>query len=137
MYSIATPDNDPIFASYVDCIILATVYAVHEGITKEEEEDMPTMTLFGKFYLWALKDAIQGKKVELIMLFFKTPISYPVLLVSCVLANGNYDQIYVRNFGEVEDKGRNALNTNQMPQMLNNPGLARATNLSPFLPKKS
>ena len=61
LYSIATLDNDPVFASYVNCIILSTVYAVSRGITKDSTLYMPAMTLFGKYFLWALKDAVQGK----------------------------------------------------------------------------
>ena len=65
VYSIATLDNDPVFASYVNSIILATVYAVHHGITQDSTVYMPAMTLFGKYFLWALKDAIEGKFHEL------------------------------------------------------------------------
>ena len=61
MYSIATIDDDPVFASYVNSIILATVYAVRHRITKDSTLYMPAMTLFGKYFLWALKDAIEGK----------------------------------------------------------------------------
>eukprot|EP00956_Cyclotella_meneghiniana_P017722 scaffold29126_cov67-Cyclotella_meneghiniana.AAC.2 len=97
VYSIATLDNDPVFASYVNSIILATVYAVHHGITQDSTVYMPAMTLFGKYFLWALKDVIE--------------------------ANGNYDEIYRSNFGNVKSRGRNALNKRQSPQMINNPGL--------------
>lgn len=38
-------------------------------------------------------------------------------------ANGNYDEIYASNFGNVEVRGRNALNKLELPQLFNNPGL--------------
>ena len=49
----------------MNCIILATVYAVSRGITRDSTVYMPAMTLFGKYFLWALKDAIEGKFHEL------------------------------------------------------------------------
>jgi len=94
-------DDDSIFSSFVNCIVLATVYAAEKGITKDDNADMPTMTLFGKFYLWSLKDAIS--------------------------ANGNYDEIYNANFVETNEteRGRNALNLNefQHPQLFSIQGL--------------
>lgn len=48
MYSMATRDDEAIFASYVNCILLATIHAAAEGVTQEYSTDMPTMTLFGK-----------------------------------------------------------------------------------------
>jgi hypothetical protein len=47
VYSVATRDDEATFASYVNSIVLATVYAVNEGITQEHAADMPTITLFG------------------------------------------------------------------------------------------
>jgi hypothetical protein len=49
VYAAATRDNDAIYASYVNCIILATVFAVDEGITKDNYVNMPSMTLFGTY----------------------------------------------------------------------------------------
>ena len=49
VFSIATRDDDAIFSSYVNCILLATVYAVDKGIAQERFTDMPTMTLYGNY----------------------------------------------------------------------------------------
>ena len=59
---------------------------------------MPSMTVFGRDMLWALKDAI--------------------------LANGNYDEIYSSNFDvDAEIRGRNYLNSEQQAQFLDMPGI--------------
>jgi hypothetical protein len=49
VYSVATRDNDVTFASYVNSIVLATVYAVSEDIKQDHAADMPTMTLYGTY----------------------------------------------------------------------------------------
>ena len=56
MYSAATRDDDAIFSSYVNCILLATVYAVDTGITKERFTDMPITTLYGNYVSCIIDD---------------------------------------------------------------------------------
>ena len=99
VYSVVTRGNKPIFSSYVNCIVLATVYAAAEGITQDNYDEMKSMRLYGDNYLWSLKDAVS--------------------------ANGNYDEIYAINFSgnQTETRGRNALNAEQNPQLFDIPGL--------------
>jgi hypothetical protein len=89
-----TRQGDKAFSSFVNCIVLSTFYAASEGIDRKNSFAMPTMTIFGSDMLWALKDAIS--------------------------ANGNYDEIYFRNFGNATEVeiGRNTLNQEQGPQFL-------------------
>jgi hypothetical protein len=96
-YPIVTRQQDCIFSSFINCIVLSTFYASSEGIGKNNSFAMPTMTIFGNDMLWSLKDAIS--------------------------ANGNYDEIYSSNFNNVEDRGRNAMNFDQEPQFLDIPGI--------------
>jgi hypothetical protein len=94
-----TRQGDKMFSSFVNCIVLSTFYAANEGINRNNSFAMPTMTIFGNDMLWALKDAIS--------------------------ANGNYDEMYFDNFGNNVTKaeiGRNALNEEQGPQLLDMPG---------------
>jgi hypothetical protein len=93
-----TRQGDRIFSSFVNCIVLSTISATSERIAKKNYYMMPSMTVFGRDMLWALKDAIS--------------------------ASGNYDEIYSSNFDvEVESRGRNYLNSEQQPQFLDMPGL--------------
>ena len=48
VHPVATRDDEAIFATYVNCIVLAIVYAAAEGVTQQYSADMPAMTLFGK-----------------------------------------------------------------------------------------
>ena len=75
------------FASFVNCIVFATIYAEENRIKKENSREMPLVTVFGSDLSWILRDAI--------------------------VYSGSYDDIYSENFGsnvtEVS-KGRNTLN---------------------------
>ena len=86
-YSIATREDDVLFASFVNCIVLATIFAQENGIQREKSGRMPSVSVFGSNLNWALRDAIAF--------------------------SGSYDQIYRKHFGsnvyEV-DRGRNSLN---------------------------
>jgi len=87
VYSIATREDDVLFSSFVNCIVLATIFAQENGIQMEEHEKMPLSSIFGSNLKWALKDAFAF--------------------------SGNYDQIYSKHFGSnvtESDKGRNTLN---------------------------
>ena len=97
--SLATREDDAPFTSFVNCVVLGTIYADGNGITKEFSKDMPLMSIFGRDFNWALRDAI----------------AY----------SGSYDQIYRKHFWGVaeEDRGRNTLNTLDSPQLHSFPGL--------------
>ncbi|KAL7533778.1 hypothetical protein ACHAWF_004621, partial [Thalassiosira exigua] len=53
-YSIATREEDGLFSSFVNMIVVATIYAEEKGISKEEHGDMPLVNLFGPRLYWAL-----------------------------------------------------------------------------------
>eukprot|EP00804_Cyclotella_cryptica_P018122 CCRYP_005906-RB/>CCRYP_005906-RB protein AED:0.01 eAED:0.01 QI:1407/1/1/1/1/1/2/361/429 len=98
-YPVMTRQEDGMFSSFVNCIVLSTIYATSEGVDKNNSFALPSMTIFGKDMLWAMKDAIS--------------------------ANGNYDEIFSKNFiVEEELRGRNYLNSHQHPQLLDMPGLS-------------
>ena len=93
-----TRRTDRMFSSFVNCIVLSTIYATSEGIDKNNSFAMPSVTIFGMDMLWALKDAIS--------------------------ANGNYYEIFSSNFDVKNNiRGRNHLNSHQHPQLLDMPGL--------------
>jgi len=75
VYAMATREDDVLFTSFVNCVVMATIYAQENHIQKENSEEMPLVSLFGDNLSWALKNAI----------------SY----------SGSYDQIYMKHFGNV------------------------------------
>eukprot|EP01083_Nonionella_stella_P250798 866048_1 len=86
-YSIVTREDDVLFASFVNCIVLATIYAQENNVQREKSSEMPLVSVFGSHLNWALRDAI----------FY----------------SGSYDQIYSRNYpSNVSEtfRGRNNLN---------------------------
>jgi len=99
IYALATLEEDTLFSSFVNAIVIATIYAAENSIEQDRSTEMPLIYLFGGAFTWALRDAI----------------AY----------SGSYDQLYMRNFGEVleEDRGRNALNEWRDPQIYSIPGL--------------
>lgn len=73
MYSLATRDEDDRkFSSFVNAIVVATIYAQEKGISQSRSKDMPLMYIFGSLFNWALRDAISysGVSRELSLLFF-------------------------------------------------------------------
>ncbi|KAL7523806.1 hypothetical protein ACHAXR_000339 [Thalassiosira sp. AJA248-18] len=83
---MATREDDVLFASFVNCIVVSTIYA-QENFMSERSKEMPLVSVFGSSLSWALRDAI----------------AY----------SGSYDQLYTKHFGsEVSevDRGRNTLN---------------------------
>jgi len=120
VFSLATREDDEIFSSFVNCVVLATIYAWENGIRREERKEMPLMSIFGSEFNWALRDAIYY--------------------------SGSYDQIYTKNFGGSvlgsvlnffnsipqndigmmadEEAGRNYLNERGGPQIHSFPGLS-------------
>jgi len=99
---LATRENNVAFSSFVNCIVLATIYAQENSIERVDSNKlMPLMNIFGSEFTWALRDA--------------------------TAYSGSYDQIYTKYFGEVrvEDRGRNMLNKGG-PQTHSFPGLSVA-----------
>ena len=100
-FAMATREDDSLFASFVDTIVLATIYAQENNIDRETSIEMPLAFVFGSDFSWALRDAI----------FY----------------SGSYDGIYAKNFGGNEEssakRDRNALNEGG-PMLLSIPGLA-------------
>ncbi|KAL7526277.1 hypothetical protein ACHAXR_002497 [Thalassiosira sp. AJA248-18] len=52
-YSMATREDDVLFASFVNCIVMSTIYAQENSIQSERSKEMPLVSL-----RWALRDAI-------------------------------------------------------------------------------
>lgn len=98
-FSLATREDDMLFSSFVNTIVVATIYAHEKKIERVDNKDMPLMALFGSDFSWALRDAISF--------------------------SGGYDELYTKNFGDVseEDRGRNTLNKGG-PQIYSYPGLS-------------
>ena len=96
-YSIATRDDDAFLSSLVNSVVLATIYALENGIVKERSEEMPLSSIFGDDLGWALRDA--------------------------VAYSGGYAELYEKNFGSsIAETGRNSLNNNG-PRIHSFPGL--------------
>jgi len=98
-FSLATRGEDVTFSSFVNCVVLATIYA-HENIIEGKCTEMPFISIFGSEFKWALRDAI----------------AY----------SGSYDELYEKHFGDVseEDRERNYLNDYNSPQIHSFPGLS-------------
>ena len=99
IYALATLEEDTLFSSFVNAIVISTIYAAENSIEQDRSTEMPLIYLFGGAFTWALRDAI----------------AY----------SGSYDELYIKNFGNVlkEDRGRNALNEWSDPQIHSIPGL--------------
>jgi len=100
VYSMATREGNDLFSSFVNCVVLATMYAEEEDIGKENYKGIPQISLFGPQFALSLRDAI----------------SY----------SGSYNELYAKHFGEYDDKdrGRNILNNRGGPKIHSLPGLA-------------
>lgn len=98
-YPIMTRRDDGYFSSFVNCIVLSTFYALSKNIYEEDSYLMPSISLFGNDMMWSLKDAIS--------------------------AHGNYDEIYYNNFDVEQSRGRNNLNSEHQPELLDMPGLVK------------
>mmetsp|Transcript_14555 Transcript_14555/g.31305 ORF Transcript_14555/g.31305 Transcript_14555/m.31305 type:complete len:378 (-) Transcript_14555:88-1221(-) len=87
VYAIATREDDALFSSFVNTVVLATIYAQENGINSTDMLEMPLVSSFGSDVSWALRDA--------------------------VAYSGNYDAIYAECFGRNVDRasrGRNRVN---------------------------
>jgi len=98
--SLATREDDALFSSFVNCVVLATMYAEENGIKQKRSKEMPLLSIFGDDHIWAVRDAV----------------GY----------SGSYDQVYKKQFGQVaeEDRGMNILNERGGPQIHSFPGLS-------------
>ena len=86
-FSLITREDDVLFASFVNCIVLATIHAQESRISRDTSSEMPLVSVFGSGFNWALRDAI----------------AY----------SGSYDEIFVDTFGTNATealRGRNTLN---------------------------
>ena len=100
LFSLATREDDVLISSFVNCVVLATIYAQENEIKRRKSKEMPLLPVFGSEFKWALRDAIYY--------------------------SGSYDRIYKKHFGVVseEDRGRNYLNEYGSPQIHSFPGLS-------------
>ena len=95
---MATREVDSLFSSFVNIVVLATIYAQENDIVRSESRKMPLVSVFGRGFSWALRDAI----------------SY----------SGSYDGLYRKHFGDFAvNRGRNTLNNKGGPQIHSFPGL--------------
>ena len=56
VYSMAIREGNDLFSSFVNCVVLATMYAEEEDIEKENHRRIPQMSLFGPQFAWSLRD---------------------------------------------------------------------------------
>eukprot|EP00581_Thalassiosira_minuscula_P000852 CAMPEP_0183743076 /NCGR_PEP_ID=MMETSP0737-20130205/65031_1 /TAXON_ID=385413 /ORGANISM="Thalassiosira miniscula, Strain CCMP1093" /LENGTH=1112 /DNA_ID=CAMNT_0025978681 /DNA_START=259 /DNA_END=3597 /DNA_ORIENTATION=- len=98
-FSLVTREDDELFSSFVDCVVMATFFAQENGITKKKSKEMPLVSIFGRDLRWALRDVVKF--------------------------TGGYDQLYAKSFGQVseEERGRNKLAGDSGPLLLSFPGL--------------
>ena len=55
-FALATREDDVLFSSFVNAVVVATIYALEEDITNiTAVTGMPTMSIFGNQFNWALK----------------------------------------------------------------------------------
>lgn len=79
-FAIATREDDSLFSSFVNCVVLAIIYAEESGVSNE----IPFTSIFGSELRWSLRDAL----------------SY----------SGSYDKLFTKHFGIDSERGRNGLN---------------------------
>ena len=80
-----TREGDVLFSSFVNTVVMATVYAVENDISREEKSsEMPLIELFGGNLKWMLRDVIHHI--------------------------GSYNDIYSDTHGQDLDRGWNQVN---------------------------
>lgn len=79
-FAIATREDDSLFSSFVNCAVLALLYAEESGVNNK----IPFTSIFGSEMRWSLRDAL----------------SY----------SGSYDRLFAKHFGIDSVRGRNGLN---------------------------
>ncbi len=97
-YAFATRGDDPLFSSFVNAMVIATIHA-QLGASKERSIRMPLTSLFGSKFLWAMRDAVSH--------------------------GGNYDDIYRNNFGFKSVRGRNEVNSQSGAQLFTPSGILK------------
>jgi len=58
MITMATREDDEMFCSFVNLVVLAPTNAQVMGINQQRSDDMPLVSVFGGNIAWALRDAI-------------------------------------------------------------------------------
>ena len=58
MVTMATREDDEMFCSFVNLVVLAPSSAQVMGITQQRSDDMPLVSVFGSNIGWALRDAV-------------------------------------------------------------------------------
>jgi len=83
--SLVTREGDVLFSSFANTVVMATVYAVENGISREGKSmEMPLIELFGSNLKWMLRDVIHHI--------------------------GSYNDIYSDTHGQDLDRGWNQVN---------------------------
>ena len=58
MFTMATREDDEMFCSFVNLVVLAPTHAQVHGINRQRSDAMPLVSVFGSDIGWALRDAI-------------------------------------------------------------------------------
>ena len=58
MVTMATREDDEMFCSFVNLVVMAPTNAEVHGINKQRSDDMPLVSVFGSNIGWALRDAV-------------------------------------------------------------------------------
>ena len=64
IFALATREDNAIFSSFVNCVVLATIHAQEMAITKEASNFMSLKPWFGRDFDWALRDVILHREVR-------------------------------------------------------------------------
>ena len=96
-------EDDDIFSSFVNSVVLGTIFAQENNINRKKSVEMPLLPI--QDFSWALRDAVSF--------------------------SGSYNAIYENNFGDVPERGRNFLNSDGGPQILSFPGIAPICDIMP------
>ena len=80
-FAIATREDDSLFSSFVNCVVLAILYAEESGVNNIK---VPFASIFGSEMRWSLRDAVSYSE--------------------------SYDKLFAKHFGIDSVRGRNGLN---------------------------
>jgi len=140
-FALATRDDDLLFTSFVNCVVLATIYAQEIGIKEKHSKRIPLASIFGSELKWALRDAISyfGRSDEIYAKHFVNSyqemahsfiqsicqsgieLSTQAEVVANVISDQCRDDMDKKSR---ENIGRNDLNSYGSPQILSFPGLS-------------
>ena len=62
MVTMATREDDEMFCSFVNLVVLAPSHAQVHGISQQHSDDMPLVSVFGSNIGWALDEGARGQK---------------------------------------------------------------------------